>query len=82
LLIFTENVRTLDAATGETLMPKEGNRTERVELRLEPKEKEAFVMAADASGLSLSSWIRERLRRAARQDLEEAGERVPFKAGR
>jgi uncharacterized protein (DUF1778 family) len=59
-------------------MPKEGNRTERVELRLEPREKEAFLLAAEGSGLSLSSWIRERLRRAARRELEEAGRKVAF----
>ena len=53
-------------------------RAERLEIRLEKSEKAAFQMAADASGLSLSSWIRERLRKAARYDLEEAGEQIPF----
>jgi hypothetical protein len=30
-------------------------------------------------GLSLSAWIRERLRKISRQELEEAGEEVPLK---
>lgn len=63
-------------------MAKEGNRTERVEIRLGPKEKAAFALAAAQSGLSLSSWMRERLRRAAKADLEEAGQRVPFMTAR
>jgi uncharacterized protein (DUF1778 family) len=54
------------------------NRTERVELRLEPPEKETFQQAARLAGLSLSSWIRERLRGVARTELEGAGRRVPF----
>lgn len=53
-------------------------RTERMEIRLEASEKEAFQRAADATGTTLSSWIRERLRRAAKADLQAAGEAVPF----
>lgn len=49
-----------------------------LEVRLEPAEKEAFKEAADVVGLALSAWVRERLRRAARKDLEEAGREVPF----
>jgi hypothetical protein len=41
-------------------------------------EKRAFVDAADLAGLSLSSWVRERLRRAARAELNEAGKPVAF----
>ena len=54
----------------------EAARSERMELRLEASEKAAFREAADASGLPLSAWIRERLRRAAISDLQELG-RVP-----
>lgn len=63
-------------------MTAKGNRTERVEIRLTQAEKEAFRLAAEHTGLSLSSWIRERLRRAARNDLEEAGRPVPFMTNR
>jgi len=47
-------------------------------LRLSPDEKEAFQEAASMSGLSLSAWIRARLRQAAIRELENAGRPVPF----
>ncbi len=53
-------------------------KTETILIRLEPEEKEAFQQAAEISGLSLSTWARERLRRAARIELEEAGKKIPF----
>ena len=59
-------------------MAGDGTRTERVELRMEPAEKEAFQLAASVCGLGLSAWMRERLRRAAKCDLEEAGEHIAF----
>ena len=46
--------------------------------RLSESEKEAFQTAADIAGISVSSWVRERLRMAAVRDLEGAGMRVPF----
>lgn len=48
-------------------------KTEMLEMRVQPNEKEAFRLAARESGLGLSTWARERLRRAARIELEEAG---------
>ena len=47
-------------------------------LRFEPEEKGDFQRAAELTGLSLSMWIRERLRRAARMELEDAGEKITF----
>jgi hypothetical protein len=41
-------------------------------------EKAGFQLAADIAGISLSSWVRERLRLAAIRDLESAGQKVPF----
>jgi uncharacterized protein (DUF1778 family) len=49
-----------------------------VQIRLEPEEKEAFTRAAEISGIALSAWIRERLRRAARIELESSGIKIPF----
>jgi hypothetical protein len=49
-----------------------------MEVRRDALEKQAFKDAADLSGLALSAWVRERLRRAARQELEEAGQPVAF----
>jgi uncharacterized protein (DUF1778 family) len=56
----------------------ENSRSERLELRLETEEKIAFRNAANVSGIPLSSWIRERLRRAAIQDLQNVGQVPEF----
>jgi uncharacterized protein (DUF1778 family) len=53
-------------------------KTESIELRVQFDEKDAFKEAAQLAGIPLSAWIRERLRRAARIELEEAGLKVPF----
>lgn len=45
------------------------------------EEKRAFSDAAELAGISLSSWIGERLRRAARIELEEAGKPIAFLKG-
>ena len=51
---------------------------ESIEIRVQPDEKRAFRDAADIAGISLSSWVRERLRLAAIRELEGAGRMVPF----
>ena len=53
-------------------------KADHVQVRLEVAEKEAFRRAAEIAGLALSGWIRERLRRAAKKELDEAGEPVAF----
>lgn len=53
-------------------------KTDLLQLRLLPSEKEAFQKAADLAGVALSAWVRERLRSAARRELIEAGQQVPF----
>ncbi|MFL5328899.1 MAG: hypothetical protein ACJ8C4_08275 [Gemmataceae bacterium] len=52
--------------------------TERFEMRLRATEKQAFLTAAELAGLEMADWVRERLRRAARQELEEAQQPIPF----
>ncbi len=59
-------------------MKKDRARVSRLGLRLEPDEKAAFEQAAQLSGLPLSAWIRERLRRSARRELEDANRAIPF----
>jgi len=49
-----------------------------LEVRLQAGEKQGFQEAADIAGLTLSQWVRERLRKAARVELEDAGRQVPF----
>jgi hypothetical protein len=59
--------------------PKKGGY---LQLRLSDDEKEAFAYAADLAGLSLSAWVRERLRRVAKDELETFGKPVAFLADR
>lgn len=58
--------------------PAKVRRDSGLELRVSADEKEAFELAAAMAGISLSSWVRERLRLAAIRELESAGRRVPF----
>jgi hypothetical protein len=53
-------------------------KTDLLQLRLLATEKDSFQRAADISGIALSAWVRERLRAAARRELVEVGEQVPF----
>lgn len=48
------------------------------QIRITEEEKDTFDEAAKLAGLSRSSWIRERLRDAARIELEAAGKKVKF----
>jgi hypothetical protein len=54
---------------------------ESIELRLATPEKLAFKEAAQIAGIPLSIWIRERLRRAAVRELEEADRPIAFLRG-
>jgi len=49
-----------------------------IQIRVSDAEKQSFQLAADLAGISLSSWVRERLRLAAIRDLESAGRKIPF----
>jgi len=53
-------------------------KTMTLQIRLQPREKQAFEEAANLSGIALSAWVRERLRTAAIRELEGAGNPVPF----
>lgn len=53
-------------------------KTENLLVRISKNEKEGFELAAALAGISLSSWVRERLRLTAIRELEGAGQRVPF----
>jgi hypothetical protein len=59
--------------------PKKGKTLdEYIELRLSTAEKQAFRDAADRSGIPLATWARERLRRIATRELENAALPVAF----
>ena len=51
---------------------------EYIELRVTESEKQAFRDAADRSGIPMATWIRERLRRVAIRELENADLPVAF----
>ena len=53
-------------------------KSERLLVRLDPAEKEAFEAAAKHTGMPLSVWVRVRLRWAATKELQDAGQEVPF----
>jgi uncharacterized protein (DUF1778 family) len=53
-------------------------KNEILQIRITESEKEGFELAAALAGVSLSSWVRERLRLTAIRELESAGRRVPF----
>lgn len=53
-------------------------RSEDLLVKLMVDEKEAFKNAAQLAGVPLSSWVRERLRRVAIKELEEASQPVAF----
>ena len=57
---------------------KKVTRTAYLELRLTEAEKSSFGKAAAVAGISTSTWVRERLRRSAVRELEEAGIPIPF----
>lgn len=54
------------------------SKSEEIKVRLTADEKRAFEEAAEISGISVSAWMRERLRRAAVRELEEASRPIPF----
>jgi len=53
-------------------------RNDKLLVRLETDEKETFQDAANLAGISLSSWVRERLRRVAVKELQEAAQPIAF----
>lgn len=60
--------------------PKEADRlrSESLLVRLESTEKTAFKDAADLAGVPLSTWVRERLRRIAVRELQNAARPIAF----
>jgi uncharacterized protein (DUF1778 family) len=50
-----------------------------MQIRLDAAEKQAFADAAALDGKDLSEWVRDRLRRISRKELEDAGKPVAFR---
>jgi uncharacterized protein (DUF1778 family) len=47
------------------------SKTIRLDMRVSPEEKELYQRAAEKDGRSLSNWIRDRLNRAAKEELAD-----------
>jgi uncharacterized protein (DUF1778 family) len=58
--------------------PNTVNKADHLQIRVDSAEKQAFTDAAALVGQSVSVWVRDQLRRVARQQLEEAGQPVAF----
>jgi uncharacterized protein (DUF1778 family) len=58
--------------------PKGRTKDGLLQTRVSAAEKQAFADAADLDGKKVSEWVRDRLRRVARQELQDAGKPVPF----
>jgi uncharacterized protein (DUF1778 family) len=54
------------------------SREQVLQIRLTEEENQAFKDAADIAGIPISVWVRERLRRAATRELEEAARPIAF----
>ncbi len=66
------------AKPGRPRKAPEDAKTHPVQIRLSDSEKRAFRRAAEVAGIGTSSWMRERLRRAALRELEDVGEVAAF----
>lgn len=64
--------------TGRPKKQLDAVKTEYIEIRCETGEKQSFRDAADAQGMAMSAWIRDRLRRSARKELEDLDKPVAF----
>ena len=53
-------------------------KTEVLQIRLTKAEKQGIAEAAELAGIPLSAWVRERLRRMAVRELEEASRPIAF----
>jgi uncharacterized protein (DUF1778 family) len=49
-----------------------------IQIRVGAAEKAAFEQAAELDGKKLSEWMRDRLRRLSREELQAHGQTVPF----
>ena len=53
-------------------------KSESLLVKVDQREKQAFRDAAELAGVGLSTWVRERLRRTAVRELEQAARPIAF----
>jgi predicted HicB family RNase H-like nuclease len=77
-VVTLHRMTTKKRGPGQPPKPAHKAKGELLQIRVNPAEKEAFSTAADLDGKSLSAWVRDRLRRLAREELEGHGRTVAF----
>jgi hypothetical protein len=78
LLIYLRYTKDMEKRRGRPPLGSDRTKGEYLDVRLETAEKRSFKDAAELAGIPLATWVRERLRRAARNELEEANLKVHF----
>lgn len=63
---------------GRPQKPAEKRKGRYLQVRVSDPEKAAFDRASDIAGMDLSVWVRNRLRIAAKSEIEKAGEKPAF----
>lgn len=63
---------------GAPRKPAAKAKAELLQIRVNAAEKQAFTDAAELDGKKLSEWVRDRLRRLSREELEGHGRNVAF----
>lgn len=63
---------------GRPPKPPEAAKSRYLQVRVQETERETFAAAAQLHGLDVSAWVRMTLRAAAKKDLRDSGEEVPF----
>jgi uncharacterized protein (DUF1778 family) len=63
----------MKAKPGRPRKPTFATKGESIEIRVSEAEKIAFREAAEIAGIGMTTWMRERLRRIAAKELEDAG---------
>ena len=71
-------MKKIKAKRGRPAKSPDELRTEDLLVKLQADEKTAFKDAAQLAGVPLSVWVRERLRRVAVRELEEAARPIAF----
>jgi predicted HicB family RNase H-like nuclease len=64
--------------TGRPISPPLKVKSRYLQVRVNQAEKAGFDLAAETAGLPLSTWVRERLRSTAYQELKEMNMKIPF----
>jgi hypothetical protein len=77
-LYYNLIMRKTKRALGAPKKPPGKARNVLMQFRVTTAEQQAIQVAADLDGKKLSEWIRDRLRRDSRSELEKAGQPVPF----